>query len=438
MRTGREYRANAQSALSVKEVTDKELKKVLKCLELIPSEQGRDEAIQIVLKAAAESITLEHIKKISSFREEKKKDEEERRGCIKFTKKEIESMPDNLKKLFIVNDKIVSYRYFCGVYQARFRRDGYNIEVAHKDFGIMKLKFLEKLKEAEKKMSEKQDVKVYPKFGEFLQEWLKIKKQTVKPSTYKAYCDLTNFNLVPRFSEIPVNEITRKVIQEFLFEITDAGKNRTAHKLKQMLNAMFEVIVDDYPELTNPTKKVVLSHYVVKKGQAFSKDEEKQVIDFCKQYSHYQGNSAILTLMYTGMRVGELSSVKFDGTFITCVSEKTRKGHQEIVRKIPVSPMLKRVLHMIDFDKVVTANKATVRDAVKRIFPDRHIHEFRYTFITRAKECGCNPEVVMLWVGHEFDDDVRTSRVDRGYTTYSDEYLLSEINKINYEYEQKC
>ena len=89
--------------------------------------------------------------------------------------------------------------------------------------------------------------------------------------------------------------------------------------------------------------------------------------------------------MNTGMRVGELASASFDGTFITCISEKTRKGHQEVIRKIPVLPMLKRVLHMIDFDKVVNANRATIRDTLKKIFPDRHIHEFRYTFITRAK-----------------------------------------------------
>ena len=35
------------------------------------------------------------------------------------------------------------------------------------------------------------------------------------------------------------------------------------------------------------------------------------------------------------------------------------------------------------------------------------------------KECGCNPEIVMKWVGHEYDQDVKTSRVDRGYTDYS-------------------
>ena len=95
--------------------------------------------------------------------------------------------------------------------------------------------------------------------------------------------------------------------------------------------------------------------------------------------------------------------------------------------------MLKRVLPMIDFDVAKTTKKSTVRDALKRVFPERHVHEFRYTFITRAKECGVNPEVVMLWAGHESDSDVKTSKVDRGYTTYSEEYLLGEVHKIDYD-----
>ena len=79
----------------------------------------------------------------------------------------------------------------------------------------------------------------------------------------------------------------------------------------------------------------------------------------------------------------------------------------------------------------------SIRDLLKKNFPDRHVHELRYTFITRAKECGVNPEVVMIWAGHESDSDVKTSRVDRGYTTYSEEYYLSEIEKINYSFPTK-
>ena len=65
-------------------------------------------------------------------------------------------------------------------------------------------------------------------------------------------------------------------------------------------------------------------------------------------------------------------------------------------------------------------------------FPNHHTHELRYNFITRAKEAGCNLEAVMLWAGHSFDKDVKSSAVDRGYTDYSQEYLIKEAQKIDY------
>jgi len=337
-------------------------------------------------------------------------------------------MPDYLKKLFTINDKIVTYRYVNGLYQARFRRDGYNIEVASKSFDIMKQKFLDKLLATEKA---KQNAG-YPLLSDFIADWLKVKKQTVKETTYNSYVNLLSRNILPKFGHYHVNEITRKDVQDFLFELTDEGKNRTAQKLKLLLSAIFDVIVEDYG-IKTPMTKIVLSHYEVKKGRAFTKAEEKVIVDFCKGNSHYAGNSAILVLLYTGMRVGELETITYDDTFIYCESEKTRKGYAKVVRQIPISPMLKKVLQIIDLEQAKATNRFTIRDALKRIFPDRHVHELRYSFITRAKEMGCNPELVMKWVGHEFDADVKTSRVDRGYTTYSQEYILQEINKIDYE-----
>lgn len=77
------------------------------------------------------------------------------------------------------------------------------------------------------------------------------------------------------------------------------------------------------------------------------------------------------------------------------------------------------------------------RSFQKILSKGRHTHELRYTFITRAKECGCNLELVMLWDGHKFDEHVKSSAVDRGYTTYSDETYFSEIEKINYDYKRQ-
>ena len=353
------------------------------------------------------------------------------RGTFTFTNKELSQMSDDTKKLFIYNNNIVRYRYHNGVYQARFRRDGYNIEVASKDFEMMKNKFFAALMEQTVHRPSKK-----PLMKDYLIQWLSEKKPTLKEVTYKSYESLIKTELIPNFGEKHVDQVNRKEIQEYLFRIVGQGKNRTAQKIKQLLGAVFALAVEDY-DFKNPMTKIKLPHYEVKKGSPLSKTEEKQLIDFCIKNSHLYGIHSLLVLLYTGMRLGELASMKIESennyTFITCETEKIRKGYAAVRRRIPISPMFRKVWDMIDFEKAKVASSKTLSDTIKKVFPERHVHELRYTFISRCKECGCNLELVMLWDGHEFDKDVRTSKVDRGYTQYSDEIYFGDIEKVNYE-----
>jgi len=409
-------------------MNDREIAKILDYMKYIPEGDERDDATSLVLKTASESITMERLRSITSKAERKASNGENGSGgTIKFTKKEIASMPDSIKKLFVVEDKIVSYRFIRGVYQARFRREGYNIEVASKDFGEMKRKFIAKLLQVEKEKEKKK----FPLFKDFVADWLKAKQHLVKETTFTGYVNLLNHDILPKFGEMSLNEITRQDVQDFLFAFVEAGKNRTSQKSRQLLSAVFDVVHDDY-NIKSPVKNVVLPHYEVEKGKAFTLEEEKTIVDFCRQNPDYYGNDALLVMLYTGMRVGELASINYDGQYVTCVSEKTRKGYADVVRKIPISPMFKRVIDLVNFDKVKMTKRDTIRDGLKRIFPTRHVHEFRYTFISRAKECGILGEVVMLWAGHESDCDVKTSKVDRGYTTFSEQFLLNEMAKHEY------
>ncbi len=186
------------------------------------------------------------------------------------------------------------------------------------------------------------------------------------------------------------DQITRKEIQEYLFRIVEQGKNRTAQKVRQLLGAVFALAVEDY-DFKNPMTKIKLPHYEVKKGSPLSKAEEKQLIEFCKNNPHLYGIHSLLVLLYTGMRLGELASMKIESennyTFITCETEKTRKGYATIRRRIPISPMFRKVWDMIDFEKAKAASSKTLSDTIKRVFPERHVHELRYTFISRCKEC---------------------------------------------------
>lgn len=70
----------------------------MNAIKYVPDEGERDETTRLILKAASESITLERLKAITA--KEEKKADFKRVGAdrfIKFTKQEINSMPDYLR-----------------------------------------------------------------------------------------------------------------------------------------------------------------------------------------------------------------------------------------------------------------------------------------------------------------------------------------------------
>lgn len=377
--------------------------------------------------------------KKASDKKGQKTEREKKSGILKFTKKEISKMPAIMRNYFKYNNIYVKYRYIRGMFQARYRRDGKRIEVASMDFEIMKEKFIEKFNEAYSSDPKYAETLPYSPsnsvtFAVCAENWLKIKERTTKPSTYKEYVRSYNVNLKPTFGDYKIGEITRPMIQDYLFTFVDKGHHRTAEKLKLQLNCIFDMAVEDY-KIDSPMKKIVLPFRETKKGRAFTKAEERQLVDFCIQKQDNAASSAMLVLLYFGLRQSELQSIKIlGGNMLECATSKERMGRNVTLRRIPFTPVFKRVLPYVDFDKARDTNPRTVATTLKRLFPDHHPHELRYTFITRCKEAGVNQEVVMLWDGHSFDKDVKTSAVDRGYTTYSEEYIFSEAEKVNYEF----
>ena len=155
-------------------------------------------------------------------------------------------------------------------------------------------------------------------------------------------------------------------------------------------------------------------------------------MEYC-QKRHDDVASALLVLLYFGLRQSELVSLNVTDGFLECETSKERMGRNVTLRSIPFTPMFRRVQALVDFDAAKNVNLCKLRSAFKRLFPNHHPHELRYTYITRCKEAGVSGEVVMLWDGHSTDRDVKTSAVDRGYTDYSKEFILSEAEKVNYE-----
>ncbi len=393
--------------------------------------------VQSKMQAKEKEVALREIIRLSAMSSPVQNDtntilQEPTKGTLKFSRKELVTMPKNFQDIFIVDNKIVKYRYYNGIYQARYRRNGFCVEVAARTFKGMRQKFVERMQILIEIQPSQTKTSTDVLFSFYVLEWLFIKKKTTKPSTYAEYERQFKVYLEPYFGKYKLSQISRTMIQKFLFKYVEEGKHSTAEKLKQHLTSIFDMAADDF-NLPSPMKKIVLPYYETKKGSALTKEEERQLIDHCLR-KRDDVASALLVLLYFGLRQSELASLRIiDGKFLECESSKVRLGRPRLFRKIPFTPVVKRVIPFIDFEAAKNVNLEKLKSRFRRLMPSHHPHELRYTFITRCKEAGVNPEVVMLWDGHTQDSDVRTSKVDRGYTDYSQEYILSEAEKVNYE-----
>lgn len=186
----------------------------------------------------------------------------------------------------------------------------------------------------------------------------------------------SNQDIIPAFGDKHLDEITRADIQNYLSALVDKEKYRTAEKLKVQLKAIFDVAVADY-NFKSPMTKVEVTKYEVKKGNSLSLLEEKTVVDYCILHREEPVCSAILILLYSGMRVGELVSAVLHENYIECETEKIRKGKAKEIRKIPISPMLKRVMQYIDFEAAKTVKRDYINRRFQKIIQGRHTHELR-------------------------------------------------------------
>ena len=355
---------------------------------------------------------------------------------FKFTRQEIKAMPEHIRKIFIANNYIVNYRITSnGYFEARIRRKGMYVEASGRDFETMRKRFMDRLtafyeRPVQPAAEPPEQVRTAKTvlFGDYARDWLKIKEQTTKPSTFKEYERSFRVDLEPMFGMRPLADITRNDLQTYLFGIVGENKHRKAEKLALMLNCIFDMAAEDFG-LTSPMKKVVLPAYQTKRGQALTKDEETRLVNYCKTHKEVEGTDALLVLLYFGLRKSELRSIEvIDGQWLQCETSKERLGQNVVLRKIPFTPMARKLLPFIDFEKARVANLNTISTRMKRLLPERHPHELRHTFISRCRECGVQSEVVSIWAGHSLTGTI-TSTV---YTHFSEEFQLREAEKVVY------
>lgn len=302
-------------------------------------------------------------------------------------------------------------------------------------------------------------------FKNYCYYWFKTKKMEVKESTYMTYYHSIKVNLIPYLGNLKLEQIDSRIFQPLIYKLHDNGKKSKSIKdviilLKMIIkHGQEEGVIKQFviPKLKYPKDEII------KNKEVYTKDEIAKIVSKC--YEEIENGSdyrytclGILTLAFTGMRIGELCALQFkdidlhekmihvektmnristlDDENKTKVIFQTPKTETSI-RDIPIHKELLKVikeLKLYDDDYIVCGRKKAVeprvfRERYKKFIKSLNIdpikpHGLRHTFATLNIESGADIKTISELLGHS---DVGTTL--NIYTHATNESKANAIKK---------
>lgn len=356
-------------------------------------------------------------------------EKEEKEGIVKFTDKEIRSMPITLQRIIRVGKFNVHVRkretsYNKFTYELRYRKDGYCIEACGKTKEIAKINFLKKAKVAiaENRQKKKDSLSSFPTtftaFSMYYFERFRSKKVTQQ--TYKI--DLLRFKkyLAPFFKEMRFNAITPTHCQDLLDSDDLQEKAKTIEELYGLLSVIFKAAAAHGLMTKNPLALILKVQHNRVHGKSLTNDE------ISKMLLALNGSKIELPcvlMLCTGARPNELETARIDGNFIVMKNSK-RKTREIEYKKIPIIDLLRSYLPESGiFPAFPSPNYLTLH--FPKFVPNHKLYDLRTTFNTKCEEAGVANTARMKFMGHSL------GALRDAYTDLSNEYLLREGAKLN-------
>ena len=257
--------------------------------------------------------------------------------------------------------------------------------------------------------------------GEWSRRWLDTKVD-LKPSTKARYEGLLRVNVLPRWGDVRLADVTHEGVAAWVAELSASGLSATTvRQAHRVLSLAFSLAVRDGRLARNPADHVPLPRAVKNEKVFLTVDQVEALADAAGDYR---------LLAYTGVRFGELSALRVRrldlmrrrAEIVEAVAEvrghpvfSTPKSHQ--VRSVPIPRFLvddlaRQVAGRAPDDFVFAAPKGgllrlqnfrhTVFDRAARsaglvgLTP----HSLRHTAASLAIASGADVKVVQQMLGH--------------------------------------
>ena len=259
-------------------------------------------------------------------------------------------------------------------------------------------------------------------FGAFADDYMEnVKKKMVKENSYRSYYNTYKNHIRAVYADYALSSITPQLLQPH-FDKLHAEIPRVCEDVKSLMNGILDYAVNNQLIPVNPIKSVYVEKHERTTGVALTAAEEKAFLKAIKgDYYEY----SFLRMLYCGVRPCEVNKIteNADGT-LTIKNGKLKKWQKNLYRTVPTFPLYKQ--HVLGKGYNVDVKKLSV--AFTKFCPNHQLKDLRHTFISRARECKIENELVAIWTGHTLGNI--TASV---YTHFSMEYQRTEAAKLLYE-----
>ena len=179
--------------------------------------------------------------------------------------------------------------------------------------------------------------------------WLKTFKIDVANNTYERYAGIVRNQINPTLGEILLTNVKLNILQKLINDMSDKYAPATVKKTKDVLHQIFKQAVRSQYIPINPAENIVTPKFYQQDRETIPAEHIKNIVEFCKDYKH---GAFIMTLLYTGLRRGEIMALMVQNIL----------GHSSINVTLEIYTHLSRYKNKINVDKMNTyiENQITV------------------------------------------------------------------------------
>ncbi len=272
-------------------------------------------------------------------------------------------------------------------------------------------------------------------FSDWFLLWMnQYLKKEVKETTFSIYSNMVHNYMIPYFGKMKMNQLDKTEIQDFIDSLEE--RNLSSGYIRNLFN-LLQKSIKEAEKLgylnRNSTKNVVLPKSKSSSVAALSIKEQHQLEKVAFQSSEC---SATILALYSGMRIGEISGLKWEDIDfendvvqikrtvyrVTKLNQRDQKttlieGSPKTQSSQRLIPLSKNLKHYLLEKKGVSTGEYVIAYKGKRVEPrtinyrfktilknagikDIHFHSLRHTFATRCIEQGADITSLSRLLGH--------------------------------------